>query len=52
MKEIIITAREEDFLKGIIEYFEESDLTYNYTITRKGYKFTKGEMAKLQEKLE
>jgi len=38
MKELKITERERDFLKAIIDYFEESNLTNNYTITRKGYK--------------
>ena len=51
MKNITITAREEDFLKSIIEYFEESNLDNDYTITRKGYKFHKKEMEELQEKL-
>ncbi len=50
-KMIIISERERDFLNGIIEYFEESDLINDYTKTRKGYKFTKEEMAKLQENL-
>jgi len=51
MKNITITERERDFLKAIIEYFEESNLTNDYTETRKGYKFTKKEMEYLQEKL-
>ena len=51
MINITITAREKDFLKSVIEYFEECDLTNGYTKTRKGYKFTKEEMGKLQEKL-
>ena len=49
MKTIKITERERDFLKSIIEYFEESPLDNDYTITRKGYKFTKKEMGALQE---
>lgn len=48
---ITLTERERDFLKSIIEYFEESDLTNDYTKTRKGYKFTKTEMNFLQNKL-
>ncbi len=52
MKNITITEREKDFLKSIIEYFEECNLTNDYTKTRKGYNFTKEEMIKLQEKLE
>jgi len=51
MKNIIITERERDFLSSIVEYFEESDLSQDRTLTRKGYKFTKKEMADLQEKL-
>jgi hypothetical protein len=51
MKNLTITERERDFLTSIIEYFEESDLRQDRTTTRKGYKFTKKEMADLQEKL-
>lgn len=51
MKTIKLTEREKDFLISAIEYFEESDLKNDYTSTRKGYKFTKKEMAILHIKL-
>ncbi|KKL29018.1 hypothetical protein LCGC14_2369320 [marine sediment metagenome] len=51
MKNINLTERERDFLISITEYFEESNLINDYTITRKGYKFTKNEMEKLQNKM-
>lgn len=51
MKNIILSERERDFLKSIIDYFRESHLTYGYTKTIKGYKFKYEEMDKLQDKL-
>lgn len=47
---LILTVREKDFLKSIIEYFAESN-SQGYVKTRKGYKFSNEEMDKLWDKL-
>lgn len=51
MKDIKFSEREIDFLRAVVTFYENSDLRGDYAITRKGYKFTKKEMALLQEKL-
>lgn len=48
---IKINERERDFLRCIVEYFQDRDGTQPYVITRKKYKFTDEEMNKLRELL-